>query len=394
VRRLAAAAVAVCVLSTALEAQSVDGYASVLFDALPDLGMSELRTRLQAGYRRELGPRIRLVASGFVEGLLADRNTGDLVRAAIVRPQELNLEAAWEHADVRAGFSRVAWGRLDEFLPTDVVNPQDLAKFFFEGRTEGRMSVAMVRARWLPSDRFALESIYVPFFRSGSFDELNEETSPFAVRLPFPIQEVEPARTFGNAQGGLRATATSGRVDWSLSAYRGFEPLPVYDGWLARFPRFTMIGGDFETVRGEWGVRGEVAVFVDRTLQLDNASSTVEGKSIEAGVGADRKAGAYRVSGNLILTSRIVNVVGADRNEVTIVASLDRSFARETRNLRVFAAYNPGEQTAFGRVIGGFSLRDNLLLEASGGVFAGSGRDVFARFADRDFLYLRLKAFF
>ena len=35
--------------------------------------------------------------------------------------------------DVRAGFARVIWGRLDEVQPTDVVNPLDVSRFFFEG---------------------------------------------------------------------------------------------------------------------------------------------------------------------------------------------------------------------------------------------------------------------
>ena len=63
----------------------------------------------------------------------------------------------WPKADLRVGYTRIVWGRLDEFLPTDVVNPQDISRFFFEGRTEGRMPVGLVRVRWLPSDRYTLE---------------------------------------------------------------------------------------------------------------------------------------------------------------------------------------------------------------------------------------------
>ena len=73
---------------------------------------------------------------------------------------------------------------------------------------------------------------------------------------------------------------------------------------------------------------------------------------------------------------------------------MDRSFARETRSIRAFAVYNPGEDSAFARVIGTISVRDDVSLEASAGVFAGRGSDVLARFADRDFLYARLKVFF
>ena len=50
-----------------------------------------------------------------------------------------------------------------------------------------------------------------------------------------------------------------------------------------------MIAGDVEAVRGAWVMRGEAAVFVDRTfqspdLQLDGPSAVVyEGHAIEAG---------------------------------------------------------------------------------------------------------------
>jgi hypothetical protein len=391
-------------MTTAANAGQVfDGYASVLVDALPNARqestsekrVTELRTRVFGNYRRDVGTRTRFTIAGFAEGLIAKRRPSGTTTAGIVRPQEVNVEARWEHADVRVGFSRVVWGRLDEFLPTDVVNPQDLTRFFLEGRTEGRMPVGMIRGRWLPSDTFSLEAIYVPVFRRGRFDQLAEDTAPFSVSPPIPATRMEPAPTLGNVQGGVRASATTGRVDWAISAYRGLEPLPVYQpggpdlpGLRANHPRFTMIGGDFETVKGLWGVRGEIAAFVERTMQLSNALATIEGRSVEAGLGVDRKAGSYRVSGTVMLTAR------PDRSDVTLVSSVDRSFARETRSLRAFAVYNPGEESAFARLIAATSLRDNVSLEGSAGWFTGQGADVLARFADRDFLYARLKVFF
>ena len=72
----------------------------------------------------------------------------------------------------------------------------------------------------------------------------------------------------------------------------------------------------------------------------------------------------------------------------------DRSFARETRTLRVFAVYDPADATAFARVIGSVSLRDNLWVEGSGGLFGGEAPDTIGRLTRRDFLYARVKVFF
>lgn len=442
-------------------AQGVDGYVSLMGNLLPDVrldvdeqrAVSELRARLFVERRFEVG-RFRLTTAGFVDGLLAGRQRGRLTHAAIARPQEFHVEALWAKGDLRVGLSRVVWGRLDEFLPTDVVNPQDLTRFFLEGRSEGRMPVAMIRGRILPSDRFTVELIYVPVFRRGRFDQLDEDTSPFNVSpqssdvarefpglsdaqpggvegSPATIKRIsqQPAHTFANAQGGARVSVTTGRVDWSVSTFRGFETLPIYqvdDVDLPftpgasvlpvvreLFPRYTMVGGDFETVRGSWGIRGEVAAFIDRMLQAVDAPVTPRGNAVEAGVGVDRKTGAYRVSSSAVVTNRRAHSsvvepgargpsvvdgsladVAIDRTDLTLVGMVDRSFARETRNLRIFAVYNPGEDSAFARAIFTFTLRDNLSLEASAGWFTGDGVDVLSRLATRDFVYARLKVFF
>lgn len=420
-----------CVLLSAVaaHAQDPDGYVSVQGDLLPNVErhdasgrrVSELRARVFVDQRVDVNEHLRLTASAFAEGLVADRIRGTTSRAAILRPQELHADVIFTKADVRVGYTRIVWGRLDEFLPTDVINPQDISRFFFEGRNEGRMPVGLARVRWLPNDRYTLEGIVVPVFRSGRFDQLEEETSPFNLEpttvcagpgatlcSPLIIERHEPARTSKHIQGGGRFSATSGRVDWSLSAYRGFEPLPVYVsavaatpqpdpiGLEALFPRYTMIGGDFETVRGAWGLRGEAAVFPQRTLQVANAPAIVDGRAIEAGVGLDRRAGHYRISGNLVLTRQWarVDVDEVNRTDVTLVAVADRSFARETRRLRILSVYDPSDGTAFVRAIAEVSLRDNVSLEASSGVFAGEGLGRLGRLASRDFVYLRLKVLY
>jgi len=79
---------------------------------------------------------------------------------------------------------------------------------------------------------------------------------------------------------------------------------------------------------------------------------------------------------------------------VSPVGSLDCSFASDTRHVRLLAVYNPGEQSAFARLIATLNLRDNVQLEASGGWFTGQGDDSLSLLATRDFAYARLKVFF
>ena len=286
-RRAALAIAAALAATTPLAAQApVTGYVSMLFDVVGRPGSDgggrdadvEWRPRVFLDHRREIGDHVRLRLSGYVEGLVADRHQADSPTTDLIaRPQELYVELVSERADLRIGYSRVVWGRLDELQPTDVVNPLDLAKFFFEGRAEARIPVAMAAcASSCPARRPSRASSSPS---SGPGDSINwtsrvrRSTSGGAAGPPGSHGGQAPVRAGRNLQGGARLQTTSGRVDWGVSAYRGFEPFGVFqltsDATAVEevFPRFTMVGGDFETVRGEWGIRGEVAAFVNDSFQ-------------------------------------------------------------------------------------------------------------------------------
>jgi hypothetical protein len=213
---------------------------------------------------------------------------------------------------------------------------------------------------------------------------------------------VEPSTRWSNGQGGARFNATTGRLDWSLSAYRGFEAFPFVTlvgpaTLVTTHPRFTMIGGDFETVAGEWGIRGEAAAFVRDSFQGPNLS-IVTGTSLDAGVGVDRKAGQYRLSGTVLFHREQPDALpnsGIDRrDDISLIVSADRTFMRERYQARAFSVFNPSEASAFLRAIGTTKLRDDVSLEASGGWFPGDGRDTIGRFSNSDFVYVRMKYYF
>ena len=439
-RAAAAAMVALtlCVGATA-SAQSVpppSGHVALTADYLPNRAeTSELRARLFAEEKIELTPRLRVTASAFAEGLIASRpvatsppagaENNRTVRDAAVRVHDAFVAYSAGRLDLRAGLARIIWGRLDELQPTDVINPLDVSRFFFEGRSEARLPVALVSGSLYLSDKASLEAVYVPVFRRGRFDQLDESTSPFSPLarpgenlavcqaigcpvLPPVVVERSPASWGGKGQGGARFTATSGRVDWAVSAFRGYESFASYElvpsapgaplRIEASHPRYAMLGGDFETVRGEWGIRGELAAFV-----ADNFQSTslriANGNSLDAGIGADRRAGNYRISGTLLFHGERRNddISPGDersRSDLSLVLSADRRFARERYGIRAFGLVNMSEQTGFARTIATAQLRDNLSLEGSLGWFAGAGSDLVGQFRDSDFAYLRLKYYF
>jgi len=403
VRLMVAASLAIGIAQPSAAQERPTGYISTFVDFFPNRGDAvELRARVFAEQKAAPSDRVRLTLSGFAEGLVARRpghpavRRGDSVRDAIASLQDASVEVTMGRVDLLAGFTRVAWGRLDELQPTDVITPLDVSRFFFEGRSEARLPVALVRGRLFITDDAALEAVYVPAFRRGRFDRLDEPTSPFNLATDLnavPVDDREPVVTFGNAQGGARFSATTGRVDWAVSAFRGFEAFGLYTAVpppaaaiVRSFPRFTMVGADFETVRGEWGVRGEVAAFVRDSFQ--EQLSIGSGRSYDAGLGVDRKAGDYGISGTALVHHE------PSRTDLSLIVSSDRSFAQEKYSVRVFAVYGATEGSGFARGIATAKLRDDVALEGSAGWFAGEGRDLVGRFRDSDFFYARLKVYF
>jgi hypothetical protein len=161
-----------------------------------------------------------------------------------------------------------------------------------------------------------------------------------------------------------------------------------------------MIGGDAETVRGDWAIRGEMAVTTGDTVIIGSSPLGGRGDSVRAGIGADRKAGAYRLSGTVLVERRVADanpalgLSGGSDTNVSLVVGSDRGFVRDTRKLRVFGAWNVADASGFARTIGTWSVRDDLSLEGSVGWFFGQGDDTISRFADREFVTVSLKTYF
>ncbi|MEX2270806.1 MAG: DUF1302 family protein [Vicinamibacterales bacterium] len=411
------------------QSTSLTGNVSALVDVLPNVPraetVTELRIRALADLQIEPKSWLRFRFAGLADGLVADR--GGTVRDATADALEAWIEVSSARGDLRAGVGRIAWGRLDEVQPTDVVNPIDVARFLLDGRSEARLPVAFLRARLIPSDRLIVEGIVVPFFRAGAFDRLDEATSPFNLLRDLPppacppgvpcpaawsVLRATPAN--GDLQGGARLAATSGRVDWSISAWRGFVPFALIGGIAPGqpgslrlvHPRYTMLGADLETVTGKWAWRAEAAWFPDRPLQVENEPRTFEAGSFEGGVGLDRRAGDFTLSGTLLFR-RTGAGDPADReaalNDVSVVAGFSRTYDRDRIETRVFALINPEDKAGFLRGVLAWKPIDDVAIETSIGWFAGEGDDQtgtglalqdLSPLRDRDFGYIRLKYYF
>ena len=112
--------------------------------SLPAMDAAEFGPQLMLDVRGAFaGMRFRYRAEGIVEGLLAAIEATN-VTGAIARVRDRWIETGGGKADLRVGYGRVIWGRLDEIQPSDVINPLDAARFF-------SMAAARPGCRWRSS---------------------------------------------------------------------------------------------------------------------------------------------------------------------------------------------------------------------------------------------------
>jgi len=225
-------------------------HATVAADTLPRRDVSELRPTIGAEVTVTPIRQLTIRFDGVVEGLLADR--GRRVTRGIVSVRDACVETHASVVDVRAGYGRIVWGRLDEIAPTDVINPLDAARFLFDGRSEARLPVTFVRARVSASEHLRVEGVLVPRFRRGTFDRLDERSSPFnlvpdavsnaGIAVGADRRQIEPRSAFNRscaahylsaAPAQLRCTSISYCQRARVSTFAG-SPVDVLPHRVAR----------------------------------------------------------------------------------------------------------------------------------------------------------------
>lgn len=204
--------------------------------------------------------------------------------------RELYLDVKLGHLDLRLGKQEIRWGRADSFNPTDNMIPYDYLNIF----SEQRIPMPAVKADAYIG-RARLEAAWVPFFTPTRLPLLTQRwfpRLPASTKAPLgPMGEamdvdlsyrdgsmVFPARTFRNGQWGLRWNQLVPRGEFSLSYFDGFDDiaffrpstviLPVVEPrprilvtFKREYYRVKVVGADFASEMGPFGIRGEMAYF-------------------------------------------------------------------------------------------------------------------------------------
>jgi len=201
-----------------------------------------------------------------------------------VEIEEAYVDWRLEDLDVRLGKQRFAWGRLDLFRPTDVLNPRRYNDPFVMEDEDAKIGIpALTFAYYLPRSLLADTDVtvaWVPLPSSFRFPVQQERWFPDSATVPDRV--VIPENFFGLGSGStivptlrtenadppqqldegalaLRVSGAIRGVEWSLSYYDGTETAPglsfattIYSpsarAKIANGERPTIPGGDLENL--------------------------------------------------------------------------------------------------------------------------------------------------
>ncbi len=166
--------------------------------------------------------------------------------------------------ELRVGKQIIVWGRADEINPTDWLSARNMTLLLPEPFDQ-RTGVFGVKADYYLPSGFKLTGVWQPV-PTGTVIPLPAMPGIlFVPRLP----DVK----FSNGEYGVKLDHSSGGFDWSVSYFTGFNRLPEVS--LLAPPgiptptspalvgldhhRIQGVGGDFVTIHGTWGFRGEAA---------------------------------------------------------------------------------------------------------------------------------------
>jgi hypothetical protein len=216
--------------------------------------------------------------------------------------------------DLRLGMQKFAWGKLDRYQPTDVLNVDRYSDPFLLDEEERKIAVPAIQASyflprrdWIPEES-RLTLIWIPQYFPYRFPLLGERWFPPAAVPPnsFPVPPLmtsipvgfqlhnssPPSFRMDNAGYAARLSGFSHGADYALYYYHGFDRSPAFlltaeaSGESLPVPPFVrnvsatttlspvfhtidMAGGDAAYPLGAFNVRFESAFVAGRPFPRD-----------------------------------------------------------------------------------------------------------------------------
>lgn len=194
--------------------------------------------------------------------------------------------------DFRVGEQIVLWGRADGFNPTNNVTPQDFCVFSPE-EDDKRLGNFIVKGVFNPYP-FRIEVDWIPVYKSSLFPFIGKPMGDGIV-----WKNEKQSYRWKDQSFGVKIDLEKPSFDLSLSCYNGLHKFPgiAYEKTpseilLSQKPyRVHVVGMDFSTSLGNYGLRGEFACSLPD--KGNNPIYSVPNKQMEYTIGIDRSWDAF-----------------------------------------------------------------------------------------------------
>lgn len=306
--------------------------------------------------------------------------------------------------DLRAGRQIITWGVADGLRVTDIISPMDYSEFLAQDYDDIRIPVNGLRLRYM-RDRWNLEVVAVPV---ASFFELPvDDANPWSVAprdMGVPVvmdMGAEPATKLENMEFGTRLSMFLSGVDFSLSALRTWNKMPVFstsfDGTnlvaTGHYRRMTMLGADVSVPLGQFVLRGEAAQYFDEAQTPAAGTDVPRSGSLNALLGIDWYAGNdWNVSAQY--SYKFIEDYSAlmSGHEHTHMGTLriSKSLINNTLSLQTFAYMDLSDGGIYNRFTADYALNDQMHVMLGYDLFHAD-KGMFRMYADNSEWWLKLK---
>jgi len=349
-------------------------------------------------------------------------------------------EGAWQ---LRLGKQNVRWGKTDQVSPVDNLNAQDMRRFMLAELEDRKLPNWMARIRYF-QDQWSLEGVFIPFFQSHELEYFGTNWAVFRHArqdiqdsdLPkdfrnyvrnIRVREDKPANTLRNAGFGARLAATFKDVDLAVSWLATRDPMPGVSSFPidnldvdsilsledvqdrldqlnltpgdieVGYPRTRIYGLEFETVLGEYGLRGEAAFF-DRQSFLQSDLTSVRKEVLHAVLGMDYTSEQNWYI-NLQLSDQVIfdyqdEILFFNRHNVSAMGEISREWARGDWETGLKGVYFLSDKSSHMNPYITHTPIDSLDITLGLHLFHGARDTVLGQYRNNDQAYLRLQYYF
>jgi hypothetical protein len=304
--------------------------------------------------------------------------------------------------DLKIGRQIVAWGRSDNILVVDILNPLDLREPGLVDIEDLRLPVFMTKLDYYFAD-WNLSGMALHEIRFSFNPVFNAEFFPFDGPLP---PEETPSNTLDNTQFGLALNGVFSGWDISFYGARFFQDGThlelVSPGQLVRrHSLLHMLGAGMNIAWGNWLLKSEAGYFNG----LEFLALPGETKSrFDLMLGLE-----YTGFSETLLSLEMVNrhlidfdprlkapPDGIRENQFRAVFRAQKDFRHDSLHLTFLASmFGPkGDGGAFQRLSAAYDVRDNVSVTVGVVTYQSGDRPFFRNIGDNDRLFFDARYFF